>query len=210
MKILLSIFLRFTLFTNFIQASEENAWISNCFHAAQHEKQGNLKKAAEEYTKAIESLRSNQISKYLNLYIERGLVYTYEGYLEPKNYEKTIQDFNFVINYPQINKENLTSALAGRAQAYLLSGKQNYFVKDIQDLEGLDPNVISYEENENYVIFKVGNRLRLSEELKKSWVQTLISRHSINSEEDIILTSSGIGVIKKSKSAQTSKSLFFD
>lgn len=86
MKALLSILLCF-LFTNFIQASEENLWISNCFQAAQYEEEGNFKQAAEEYTKAIEFLGPNQIFNYLNLYIERGLIYTYEGYLEPKNYE---------------------------------------------------------------------------------------------------------------------------
>jgi tetratricopeptide (TPR) repeat protein len=206
----LFICLSFALFTNFIQAAEENAWISNCFQAAQYKNHGDFKKAAEEYTKAIESLGPDRISNYLNLYIERGLVYTFKGYLEPKNYEKAIQDFTFVINHPQVSKENYVSALAERAQAYLLSEKRDNFVKDIQNLEEMDPNIISYEENENYVIFKMGNRLRLNKKIEKALIQTLIGRHSISSEEDIILTTSGIGFIKKSHSPQAPKDPFFE
>jgi tetratricopeptide (TPR) repeat protein len=209
-KKFLCLLLYFTSFVNFIQAAEENVWISNCFQAAQYEKNGNFKKAAEEYTKAIESMRPDRISNYLNLYIERGLIYTCEGYLVPENYEKAIQDFSFVINYPQVSKENHVSALAERAQAYLLSGKRDLFIKDIQDLEELDPNIISYEENENYVIFKMGNRVRSNTKVEKSLIRMLIGRHSIHSEEDVILTSSGIGMIKKSKSSEAPKGPFFE
>ncbi len=209
-KTFLSILLYFTLRISLIQATGENTWISNCFQAAQYEKNGDFKKAIEEYTKAIESLGPDRISNYLNLYIERGLVYIYEGYREPKNYEKAIQDFSFVINHAQASKENHISALAERAQAYLLAGKRNHFVKDIQDLEGMDPNIMSYEENENYVIFKMGNRLRSNKTVEKSLIQMLIGRHSIHSEDDVILTSSGIGMIKKFKSPEAPKGPFFE
>lgn len=202
--------LYFSFFFNFLLAEEKNAWINNCFKAAQYEKDGNYKKAIEEYSNAIEILKPSQISDYLNLYIERGLVYKDAGFLDPKNYEKAIQDFTFVIDHPRASKENRISALAERAQVYLFSGKQEFFVKDTQYLEEIEPNVILYDENEEYVFFKMGNRLRSNKILEKSMIQALIAKHAIDSENDVILTSSGIGIIKKSKSFDPTKRAFFE
>lgn len=195
------------LLANFIQASEDAAWMSNCFQAAKYQKEGAYKKAIEEYTKAIESLGSNRISDYLNLYIERGLIYTCEGYSQAINFEKAIQDFNFVINHPRASKENRISALEGRAQVYLMLGKHDLFVKDVNDIDEMDPTIIGGEENENYVIFKVSNRLP---KIEKSYIQALIGQHAIESEKDIIFTSSGMGMIKKSKSPDAPKTPFFE
>jgi tetratricopeptide (TPR) repeat protein len=195
-------------FPKFIQASDGD-WMNHCFQAAQYERKGEFSKTVEEYTKAMEILGSNRIANYLSLYIERGLAYTCKGYLEPKNYEKAIEDFNFVINHPQANQENIISALWNRAQVYLLSGKLDHFVKDIKNLEKIDPTIISYEESDEYVIFKMGNRLCRDKQVETSLIRTLMRRDAIHSEADIVFTSSGLGMIKKSKSLEFSKNAFF-
>lgn len=185
--------------------AEEEVWMRHWFQGAQSLSDNNPSKAIEEYTKAIENLDIHAPRNYLNLYIARGT-----AYLENSKYEDAIKDFNVVINNRLASIEERSNALEGRAQAFFGAGKLQNFVADTNELEKIDPSyAINYEESKNYVVFKMGNRLRSDPNIKKAFLKSLQSKHAIDSEKDVIFTPTGIGLIRKSQSSDAPKESIF-
>jgi tetratricopeptide (TPR) repeat protein len=184
---------------NTTYANQEENWMSHWFQGAQFAKSHDFKKSIEEYTKAIDSLDKNNISNHLYLYNERG-----NAYFNFFDFEHAIQDFDFVFNNQLATQEVKADALWGRSRAYLSLGKPRKFEEDINALEKIEPiYTLSHEEGKEYVVFKLAPRFRMNKDIENSFIKTLLMRHSINSEKDIVFTESGIGILKKSNSCDS-------
>lgn len=195
------------LISNIVHADN---YVENWFLATQYSQNREFSKAVEAYTQAINSLNQNQILTHLHLYNERAKAYLYLGFSDKKNYEKALQDYSLVINHLASSQIDKTTALLGRGQIYLLLGRCQDFVNDINTAEKMEPIFTdSYEEKEDYVIFKMSNRLRYDKTLENAFTKMLVVKHAVDSEKDIVFTDSGIGIIKKSKSAEAPKEPIF-
>lgn len=207
LKIIFSLFLASTaLSESFLQSDE---WTNHWFQAVTYAKANEFAKAIDEYSKAISTLNKNNIRDHLYLYNERGLTYLSNGYFNKADYENALKDFNVVLNSPTATQDEKTNALWGRSRAYLLQGRHKEFCSDIKTLEKIEPTyVIEYEQTDDYLTFKMGNRLRYDKSVEDAFIQMLKIKHFINSDDDVVFTSSGMGIIKKSKSPDAPKNPF--
>jgi hypothetical protein len=98
----------------------------------------------------------------------------------------------------------------GRSCAYSRLGQHENCKQDINELDRIQPiYVVSYVEDEDFVIFKMADRLRNEKKLEGVFIRMLVNNRSILSENDVIFTSSGMGIIKKSKSPEAPQGPFF-
>jgi tetratricopeptide (TPR) repeat protein len=177
-------------------------WLSGVQHAQKHE----LVKSIDEYSQAINLLNSDKIFENLNLYLERGNVY-----LENLEYDNAIRDFTFVINSQNVSENYKADALIGRSKAYLLRGKLADFENDVSIAGKIEPMfAVSAKDYEDYIVFQMSPRLRRTKSMEKVLIQMLKINNYIDSENDVAFSSSGIAIIKKSKSQNFSSKILFE
>lgn len=150
--------------------------------------------AIKAYTAAIKNQPSDQISQHLYLYNERGRLY-----LKMDEHQKAIQDFSFVLDHPNVNKEEMLDALWGRGQAYLASGKAQEFETDRKRLDEIEPFVRPLEDNQDYLILKMGNHVARDPQSQERFVKVLLIQKKIKSKQDVTFTPSGLAIVRKAQ-----------
>lgn len=171
-----------------------NDWIQCWMTAVELSK--NSKKhleAIEAYTAAIKAQDPNSISKHLFLYNERAKLH-----LKTKNFENAIKDFSIVLNQTDASDEEILDALWGRGQSYLASGKHQEFESDRKRLDALEPFTKLIEENQDYIILKLGSHVWRDTQSHERFVKVLLMQKKIKSQQDVMFTPSGIAIVKKS------------
>lgn len=118
------------LTSSVIYAEQQDDWTSHWFLGAQFAKEREFRKSIDEYTKAINLLQPSVIPNHLYLYNERGDIY-----FKNQDFQNSIQDFNFVLNTPNIDQEDKANALWGRSRAFLALGGLKDFENDVNNLE---------------------------------------------------------------------------
>lgn len=167
------------------------SWISAIESSKDHQ---SYPKAIEYYTSAIQSLDLNQPVVLLNLTHERGNVY-----LKMLDFNNAIQDFSFILNHPQVSREQKIEALWGRNKAYLAIGKIREFQEDCNQLDKLESSVTMIEDNKNYAIVKLAPYMIQDAKGQERFINLLMMRKEIKSQNDVTFTPSGLVVIKKNK-----------
>ena len=110
----------------------------------------------------------------------------------------------------KVSLNEKADALWWRSCAYSRLGQHENCKQDIKELNRVQPiYVASFVEDEDFVIFKMADRLRNEKNLEGPLCKMLLNKKSIVSENDVIFTSSGMGIIKKSKSAEAPQGPFF-
>jgi hypothetical protein len=66
-----------------------------------------------------------------------------------------------------------------------------------------------YEDNGDYILFKMGSRIRTDEIVRIKFVYILLSSKFIKDKNDIIFTPNGYGVLKKTGSNPNLSDSFF-
>lgn len=185
----------FVTTTSLLKAQDSNRWLQNWVNAIELSKEReNYPKAIENYKSAIQSLSLNQPVILLNLMNERGNLYLKQG-----DFNDAIKDFSFILNHPQVNREQKIEALWKRSMAYVASGKIKEFQEDANQLEKLEPAVTPLEDNKNYIIYKLAPRMLQDTNSREKFIDMLISRKEIKSENEVTFASSGIVIIRKTQ-----------
>lgn len=70
--------------------------------------------------------------------------------------------------------------------------------------------MINYQEEKDFVIFKLSPRFRYDKNMENSFIKMLQMKNSIDSENDVVFTQTGMGIIRKSKSPNASKNPIFE
>lgn len=154
---------------------------------------GGLQKAIENYTSAIQMMKSDQSSVLLNLVIERGNIY-----LKSLDYNNALKDFTFALDHPAINRDQKIAALWRRNITLLPLGKIREYVEGCDQLELLEPSVTTIEENGDYAIYKLGSYMREDPKGQELFIKLLMARKDIKSEKDATFTPSGLVIVKNS------------
>ncbi len=177
-----------------------NDWQQHWFNGAIAFRNHDFGKAIEEYTLAINSKENPPQSE---LYLDRANAYLKSGFFNPEDYKKAIKDLSIIIDSKDVSPSNKSDALWLRAQAYLLAGMRKEFMEDTELSSKTEPYFTQLREDENYASFKLGRLLCCNEKVRKSFIQTLIMQQIVNSENDVIFSSSGVGIVKKVKGAKS-------
>lgn len=187
--------------TNFAYSE---SWQGHWFNGATALKKNNFNQAIEEYTLAI---NFNEAPKLL--YLERAQAYMKNAYFKSEDYKKAIQDLSVITDSQETSFIDKAYALWLRGQAHLMSGMHQEFVKDCHLLEKIDPFATQIRENKNYASFKVGHLIRVNKKVEETFVRWLINDQIIGSEDEMIFTATGMGILKKTKESKSlEKSLY--
>lgn len=177
------------------QDQSSNGWLESWVSAIELSKdRHNYPQAIENYTSAIQTLNPNQAVVLLNLANERGHLY-----LKMLDSNNAIKDFSFVLNHPQVNREQKVDALWGRGKANLLAGKIREFQEDCSQLEQLEASVTSIEDNKDYAIYKLAPHMLREAKSQENFINLLMMREEIKSEKEVTFTPFGLVIIKKAK-----------
>ena len=180
-----------------IQAED---WQAHWFNGAIAYNNRDFNKAIEEYSLAIGA------GKMLNqIYLDRAKAYFKNGYFNPEAYTKAIEDLSKVLESQDICSLYREEAIWLRAQAYFLAGSRSSFLKESERSKDFFSQL---QEDKNYAIFKMGELMLLNKELKKAVVNVLLLDKVIDSENDIIFTTSGVGIVKKVNGCRPISELF--
>lgn len=185
-----------SVYLELAQASSSQDWIE-CWMTgvdlSKNHKQ--YSEALKAYTAAIKAQDSSQNLIYLYLYNERGQLC-----LKMKEFNQAIQDFSFVLNHSEANKEEIIDALWGRGQAYLALNKIEEFEKDRKQLDTLEPFLTTVEEYPDYLILKLGDHVWRDPQSQERLIKVMLMQKKIKTKQDVILTPSGLAIVKKAKS----------
>lgn len=182
-----TICLLIVLLTTQVFAENNDDWLTHYVQAEKAYAQRNGPLAIEEYTKAIE-LTPNQLC----LYMGRGK--TYE---KMKRYELALQDFSFIINYPNIHNKDLVPALWARARMYLILHDYDSMHKDYEAVTSIDQNTLETERNEKYLVLRNINSNKISDaNFQEKYALEMVNRGYCKSTNDVMFTNNGVAIIE--------------
>lgn len=187
------------LVTTLVFGNQPETWIGHWLKATQYAKDCEFIKSIDEYTMAIDSLPKQNSSHNLHLYLERGNIF-----FTMQDFERALKDFTFVLQHKEASNDERADALWGHSRVNLAMGNFKNFEIDVKNLEEIEPIfIVNYEECQDYVVFQMAPRFRRDKNMENIFIKTLMTTNSIDSEKDVVFTSSGIGIIKKSKALKT-------
>jgi tetratricopeptide (TPR) repeat protein len=152
----------------------------------------NYPEAFKAYTAAIQAQETLCVPYSLYLYNERGNLA-----LKMQAFDQAIQDFSVVLSHKEVAQEEMMDALWGRGQAYLASGKMQEFERDRKRLDEIEPFVIPLEETQDFIILKLGSHVLRESQSQQRFVKVLLMQRKIKSKQDVIITPSGLAIVKK-------------
>ncbi|MBA2368857.1 MAG: hypothetical protein H0V82_07530 [Candidatus Protochlamydia sp.] len=195
----------FLLSSHLIHAQE---WVAHWFEGTHHARKKDFNQAIDKYSQAIGILEQTEPFTRFHLYNERGETYLNQGLREL--YHHAIEDFTVVINSPDSSLSEKADAMWWRSCAYSRLGEHEHCKRDLSELDRIQPiYIVNYVEDEDYVVFKMADRLRNEKKLEGVFINMLLKKRSILSVNDVIFTTSGMGIIKKSKSVDAPQGPFF-
>ena len=176
-----------------IEAASSSIYWIDCWRSGIEfsKKRNEYPEALKAYTAAINNQESSQVSHFF-LYLERGKLC-----LKMQEWEQAIQDFSFILSQQKASREEVMDALWGRGQAYLARGRKGEFEADRKRLEELEPFITPLEDNEGYLILKMGSHVARDMESQERLVNVLIMQKKIKSKQDLTFTPSGLVIVKK-------------